>query len=98
MYFIEKTVDVTAEIAGEEKRIRIEAVRHQDGRFSTRAYIHEFVTVQPTYPQTGENFDRKPTDFGVWVDYSELPWTDGNSADSVIRQALGFLNLSETMD
>jgi hypothetical protein len=48
------------------------------------------ITVQPTYPQSHGNFDRKPETMQVWVSY-DLPWTDRNTADDALAQALGFL-------
>jgi hypothetical protein len=90
-YVVEKTVEVVAQILDEPKAIRIEALRSvPQGKYSTRAYIQECLTVQPTYPQTGSNFDRKPEDVRIWVDY-DLPWTDGESADEALNQALSFL-------
>lgn len=93
METIEKIVEVVAKIGDEEnKRIRIEAVRDTNGSYKTHAYIHEFLTVQLTYPQSDEDFDRPLTSLGVWVDYPDLPWTHGNSVDDVIGQALAFLH------
>lgn len=90
-YVIEKTVEVVVQISGESQAIRIEALQSLPQRkYSTRAYIQEHLTVQPTYPQTGSKFDRKLENVRIWVDY-DLPWTDRESADEALYQALGFL-------
>ena len=90
-YVIEKTVEVVVQISGESQTIRIEALQSlPQGNYSTRAYIQEHLTVQPTYPQTGSRFDRVPEDVRIWVDY-DLPWTSREGADAAIIQALSFL-------
>lgn len=90
-YVVEKIIEVVVQISGEPRTIRIEALRSlPQGKYSTRAQIEENVTVQPTYPQTGSKFDQKPKDVCIWVNYS-LPWTDRESADEALNQALGFL-------
>ena len=78
-------------IQGEADRIRIDALRDaKTGDYCTTAYIETHLTLQPTYPQTGGSFDRNPEDVRVWVDY-DLPWTNRDSADAALGQALGFL-------
>ena len=90
-YVVEKSIEVVVKIAGEPQTIRIEALKSlPQAKYCTRAYIQEYVTLQPTFPQTGEKFDRKLEDMCIWVDYS-LPWTDRESADDALNQALGFL-------
>jgi hypothetical protein len=93
-YFVEKSIEVvvTLKATGEPHRIRIDALYSPDStiKYSTSSYIEEDVTVQPTYPQTDGKFDRKPERFRIWTAY-DLPWTDRNSADDVLAQALGFL-------
>ena len=56
----------------------------------TAAYIEEEITVQPTYPHTDGDFSRPQESVTVWIDYN-LPWTDRDSADAALAQALGFL-------
>jgi len=91
-YIVEKTVEIVAEIAEENQTIRIEALRDlRSGRYCTRAYRQEHVTLQPTHPITGGKHDRPLTRFRVWVDYS-LPWIDREDADGALSQALSFLN------
>ena len=76
---------------GEDEQIRIDALRSaQTGTYHTAAYILTHLTLQPTYPQTGESYDRNPEDFRVWVKF-DLPWTDRDAADDALVQALGFL-------
>ena len=90
-YTVEKSIEVVVPIGGEERRIRIDALRNApDGRFSTKAYIEEDITVQPSYPQTGDSFGRKPEHIRVWISY-DLPWTNQDSAEGALQQALGGL-------
>ena len=91
-YTVEKSIEVVVRRGGESKTVRIDALRNgETGAFSTRAYIEEHVTLQPTYPQTGNKFDKKSEDFRVCVAWTDFPWTDRDSANSAIGQALGFL-------
>ena len=88
---VEKTIDVVAEISGETETIRIEAHRNEPaGRYSTSSFIQEHITVQPSYPMSNGEYDRKPEDMIVWRKY-DLPWIDRGNAEDAIRQALGFL-------
>jgi hypothetical protein len=90
-YVVEKSVEVVVKISGEPQTIRIEALQSpSQEKYCTRAYIQYYATVQPTYPQTGDKFDSEPKDISVFVDY-DLPWTDRETADEAINQALGFL-------
>lgn len=91
-YTVEKVLEVVCPIGGEDQSIRIEALRDREtNSFSTRAYIKESVTLQPSYPQsTSEGFEKKPQNYRVWVSF-DLPWTNGTSADDVLRRALSFL-------
>ena len=53
VYVVEKSVEVVVKIGGEDRRIRIDALHHvreSTIRYSTRAYIEEAITVQPTFP------------------------------------------------
>lgn len=90
-YVIEKTIEVIVGSAEKSKTIRIEALLSLPQReYSTHVYIKEHVTVQPTFPRTGEGFDRKPANMQVWINY-DLPWTNGETADEVINKTLAFL-------
>lgn len=92
-YEIEKTIDVvvTLKSSHEPRRVRIEALKNlSNNKYSTTAYVRENITVQPTHPQSKGNFDRKPSEMEIWIDYY-LPWTNGDSADDVLTRALGFL-------
>ena len=90
-YVVEKTVEVVVQLAGKPETIRIEVLRDlRDEHYCTRAYRQEFVTLQPTYPQTKQKFDWIPEKFLVWVDYS-LPLTHRDEADKAISQALRYL-------
>jgi hypothetical protein len=92
-YEVVKVVELVAEVDGVEKTIRIEAQMHENERgvrYRTRGWFEESFTIQPTYPQTGGEFDRTPESVSVWVD-ARLPWTDCDSADEAISQVIGFL-------
>jgi hypothetical protein len=90
-YIIEKAVEVEVRIAGEPKRIRIEA-QYRAGigpPYSTGAYIREEIAATPAYPHPKGSAPARPAPF-VWVTYN-LPWTARDSADDAIAQALRFL-------
>jgi hypothetical protein len=53
--------------------------------------LQENITVQPTYPQEHERFIKKPQSMRIWIGY-DLPWTDQDTADGALTQALGFLS------
>ena len=90
-YTVEKSIEVVVTIQGQSQRIRIDALRDETtGRCCTKAYIEEHLSLQPTYPQTNGKFGRSPTGFRLWVDY-DLPWTNRDSADEALGQALSFL-------
>ena len=93
-YIVEKTIEVVVKIGGVSETIRIEALRDlKNGRYSTREFIKKNVadvTTQPTYPVAGNEHGGSPHDFSIWVFY-DLPWTDGESADEVLSEALSFL-------
>src|SRR5208283_3243263 len=91
-YIVEKSIEVGANINGEDRQIRIDALHRPDSttRYSTASYIKEHITVQPTYPQANGDFDRKPEHVEVWIAY-DLPWTARDSADDALAQALSFL-------
>jgi hypothetical protein len=85
-YTVEKSVEVVVELVGEQETVKIEALRNdKSGRYCARAFIQRDITVQPTYPT------QEPESITVWAIYDNFPWTDGDSEDSVLAQALGFL-------
>ena len=91
-YFVEKSIEVIVSINGEPRRIRIDALHFPGStvRYSTKSYIEEDITDQPTYPKNTPKFSRKQESIKTWIAY-DLPWTARNSADDAIAQALGFL-------
>ncbi|MGB5874480.1 MAG: hypothetical protein WBH56_12225 [Bacteroidota bacterium] len=90
-YIVEKTIEVVVNIKGESETIRIDAMKNEKtGKYCTRAYRDEQLTVQPTYPKTEGKYDRNPEDCRIWVDY-DLPWTDRNTANEALRQAIDLL-------
>jgi hypothetical protein len=87
-YIVEKAVEVVVNIAGEVRRVRIDALRDHAGKYSTHSYIKEDIKAQPTYQREHED---KTNSVSVWIDY-DLPWTNGPSADEALSQDLGFLS------
>lgn len=45
-YIVEKVVEVVVLIGGEPRQIRIEALRDESGKYSTRGYIQDHVKLQ----------------------------------------------------
>lgn len=90
-YIVEKTIEVVVSIQGQNERIRIDALqRLPSADYSTRAYIEDEFTFQPTLPKQNGQFIRKPESHRIWVVY-DLPWVHANSADAALRRALSFL-------
>jgi len=90
-YIVEKTIEVVVTISGKTETIRIDALKEgSTGKYITRAYREAHLSLQPTYPESGGTLDRAPQDYRVWVHY-DLPWTDRDTADKALDQALGFL-------
>jgi hypothetical protein len=90
-YVVEKSIEVVVELAGETTRVRIDALRHeQNGSYKTKAYVEEAVVLELAYPSPDDD-GKIPHRRYIWVDYLSLPWTNGDSADAVLSQALGFL-------
>ena len=90
-YIVEKSIEVVVNIGGQSEQIRIDALRNGETEvYSTNAYIWRHVTLQPTYPQTEGTFDKEQEKTRVWADF-DLPWTNRDSADAALGQALGFL-------
>ena len=91
-YEVAQTVQFVKSYAGEDRRFKIEALFDpQNGNYSTKAYLQEDVTLQPSFPVTNGVFDRKPTTFTVWVSFTNIGWTSRATAEEAIEQALGFL-------
>lgn len=91
-YEVVKTVEFVMPYGGEDTQFRIEAMHdQQSGRFSTRVSYHEHFHLQPSYPVVSGKFTTKPGDFQVWVPFPNAAWTDRDTADEAITQALGFL-------
>ncbi len=83
----------TVEVVVGERRYRIEVLKgdwNPATPFTTRCYVREDVTVQPTYPQASGGFARTPRSSQLWLGY-DLPWTACDSGDGALAQALGFL-------
>lgn len=91
-YEVVKTVEFVMPYGEEDTQFRIEALHDlQTGRFSTRVYYYEHFHLQPSYPVMNGKFTQKPSDFRVWVPLPNVAWTDRDTADEAITQALGFL-------
>jgi hypothetical protein len=81
--FVEKAIEIVVRIGEESKRIRIEALKDSAGKYRTREYVEDHVTLQSAFGD-----EAKQTT--IWVPY-DLPWTHGHSADEVLKRALSFL-------
>lgn len=82
-YTVEKSIEVVVLIRDEAKTVQIDALRDERaGTYSTRSSVLEHVTLQFS--------DREPESRRVWVSY-DLPWTNRDSADAALGQALMFL-------
>jgi len=70
LYLIEKAIEVVVRIADESETVRIEALKslQHDGSYSTRAYIKEHGTIQPTYSKTVSE-EKKMCVFGLITAY-----------------------------
>jgi hypothetical protein len=91
-YFVEKTVDAFVALRGQTRHFRIEALRDSgSNNYSTRVYIEEDFTLQPTYPAGGGDEPANPRTATLWVEWRDFPWTHRNSADEAIEQGLSFL-------
>jgi len=84
----------TAEVVGYDRNMyRVEVLKsfsNPNVPFSVRYLIQEHVMVQPTYPMTGDKFERKPEDMTVFVDIAG-PWVAAQTAEDALSQALSFL-------
>lgn len=93
-YIVEKTIEVVVPIRGQDERIRIDALQSlPSGDYSTRAYIEDEFTLQPTLPQENGQFVRNLESHRFWVNYY-LPWVKDSSADAALCRALAFLKES----
>ena len=71
-YTVEKTIEVVAELKAGPRTVRIEALRGEDGKYSTRAYTDKTFILQPDEIENSQMV--KPQSHTVWVRY-DLPWT-----------------------
>ncbi len=84
-YIVEKSIEVVVQIREVDRTFRIDALHNPTtNRYRTRASVLEQITVQPIYPQ------RKTELVRAWIEYN-IPWTNKESADDALVQALGFL-------
>ena len=89
-YEVAKTIEVVATYGGQPRRVRIDALEdlHSPGQFSTKAYIEEDLRIQPSFPAPGLTGLQS---YRVWVALDHA-WTNRQSADAALEQALAFLN------
>ena len=95
-YVVEKSIEIVAEVQGQSETIRIDALSHetdQGTRYLTRGFIELPMVIQPVYGPDGSQETAEPREVRAWVNYN-IPWTDGDSADSVLGQAIVFLRRS----
>lgn len=91
-YEVVKTVEFVKPHGGKDTCFRIDALFDpQSGRYSTTVYYQEDFRLQPAFPVSNGNFTTNPGDFSVWVPFPNAAWTDRDSAEQAIEQALGFL-------
>lgn len=86
-YRVEKIVEgvFTGAKHDEATEFRIEALLNvRSGKYLTRAYTR--VSLPITAP--GETI---PDTHFIWASYNGFPWTDGDSADDVIHDAMNFI-------
>lgn len=92
LYVVEAAVIVVVRVGNADETIRIEAVRRirHDGTqgFETRGFIERDVIITPAFGEDEEYGTAEPEHSRVFVPWDELPWTDGESAEEVIRLAL----------
>lgn len=88
-YVVEKIIEVVVPLWGENRHVRIDALRSRDGNpaYSAAAYLREYVTLTRSRPGSGE----VQLETAVWTQFPDFPWTARNSADEVLQQALGFI-------
>ena len=96
VYAVERTVEVVVSMQGEAQTIRIEALRSsKTGRYSSRAYLHQQVALQPAPVDTGEAAwpVDQPILAPLWLDLRPtLPLTNEATADEAIERALESLS------
>lgn len=91
-YEVAKTVEFVMPYGGKDTQFRIEALHDlQSGRYSTRVLYQVDFHLQPSYPVVSGKFTSKSGDFPLWVPVPNAAWTDRDTADDAITQALGFL-------
>jgi hypothetical protein len=86
------TIERTVELVANERTYRIEVLEQNKGakRFVTRIYQQEDIVAQPAYPMSSNQYDRKPQIYSIWESI-DVGWTDRDTADGALQQALGFL-------
>ena len=52
----------------------------------------ETIALQPSYPEVDGKFVNPPARYSVWVVFDNVGWTDRESAEAAIEQAIGFLS------
>ena len=87
---VEKTIELTVILHGEETRIRIEALRSKDCSYSTSAYIEREIELREPQMHPDDVGDGDRVCARTWVVY-ELAWTHGQTANEALAQALSFL-------
>ncbi len=87
---VEKTIEVTVTLHGEETRIRMEALRAQGGTYSTTAYVEREIQLRHAWKHPNDVGDGEMVGARTWVVY-ELPSTHRSTPDEALAQALSFL-------
>lgn len=92
-YVVEKSIVVAVELKdGSSATIRIDALHAlARNRYLTYSYIFEDVAMQPDHSQAEMRIGAHTEPTRTWIDF-ELPWTDADTADGAISEALHFLS------
>jgi hypothetical protein len=88
---VEKTIEVTVTLHGEETRIRMETLRTKGGSYFTTAYVEREIQLRHPWKHPDDVGDGEMVGARTWVVY-ELPWTHRPTADEALAQALSFLS------
>lgn len=73
-------------VTRDSERYRIEALRSEDGSFSTKVFRQLAVHLQPSEIRNGQ--DVPAEEFLTWVEFHGVPWSRANSAEEAIRLLL----------
>ena len=89
---VEKTIIIYTEIYGENRHVKIEALHDlKNNNYFTRGYYEKTFTLQPSENYENGKYLDKAESYKTWVTFDDLPWTNRQTADEAIKQALSLL-------